>query len=206
LEKISRRGSTSDLSNQRCSIARRPKWSISFSPAEADQSGEAFVNNTLIPAICRKAGVPERDARGVITSHRARATIATQLFNSKEPLSLFELQAWLGHSSPQSTQHYARIKPTRLAKADPNADYFARNMRSIEVLIDRDAIISGVASAGEAWRFHDLGHGYCTYEFSISARTGWRAPSAASTGRRAQARLKSSRRKRTCCISSRTFP
>ncbi len=127
--------------------------------------GEAFLNTTLIPAICKKAGVPERDARGAITSHRARATIATQLFNSKEPLSLFELQAWLGHSSPQSTQHYARITPTRLAKAYADAGYFARNMRSIEVLIDRDAIISGEAAKGEPWRFYDLGHGLCTYEF-----------------------------------------
>lgn len=127
--------------------------------------GEAFLNTTLIPAICRKAGVPERDARGTLTSHHARATIATQLFNSKEPLSLFELQAWLGHSSPQSTQHYARITPTRLAKAYADAGYFARNMRSINVLIDRDAIVSGAAAKGEPWRFYDLGHGLCTYEF-----------------------------------------
>ena len=56
--------------------------------------------------------VPREDARGRITSHRARSTIATQLFNAKQPLSLFELQAWLGHSSPHSTQHYARISPT----------------------------------------------------------------------------------------------
>jgi integrase len=78
--------------------------------------GEAFLNTTLIPAICEKAGICVRDARGTITSHRARATIATQLFNSKEPLSLFELQAWLGHSSPQSTQYHARITPTDLPK------------------------------------------------------------------------------------------
>jgi hypothetical protein len=38
-------------------------------------------------------------------------------------------------------------------------------MRSIEVLIDRDAIASGAAATGEPWRFYDLGHGYCTYEF-----------------------------------------
>jgi hypothetical protein len=127
--------------------------------------GEAFLNTTLIPAICRKAGVPERDARGAITSHRARPTIATQLFNSREPLSLFELQAWLGHSSPQSTQYYARITPTRLAKAYADAGYFARNMRSVEVLIDREAILSGAAAHGEPWRFYDLGHGFCTDEF-----------------------------------------
>src|SRR5438067_1559256 len=56
------------------------------------------------------------DARGRITSHRARATIATQLYNAKEPMTLFELQAWLGHRSPNTTQHYARITPTKLTK------------------------------------------------------------------------------------------
>jgi integrase len=100
--------------------------------------GEGFLNTTLIPALCRKAGVPECDARGAITGHRARSTIATQLFNAKEPLSLFELQAWPGHSSPQSTQHYARITPTRLAKAYADAGYLARNLRTIDVRIDRD--------------------------------------------------------------------
>jgi integrase len=127
--------------------------------------GEDFLNRTLIPALCRKAGVPERDARGAITSHRARATIATQLFNAREPLTLFELQAWLGHSSPQSTQAYARITPTRLAKSYADAGYFARNVRTIEVLIDREAVTSGAAARGEPWRFYDLGHGLCTYDF-----------------------------------------
>jgi hypothetical protein len=32
------------------------------------------------------------------------------------------------------------------------------------VLIDQDRVRSGVA-ADEAWKFYDLGHGYCTYDF-----------------------------------------
>lgn len=44
-------------------------------------------------------------------------------------LSLFELQAWLGHSSPHSTQHYARITAVTLTKAYTDAGYFARNVR-----------------------------------------------------------------------------
>ena len=83
--------------------------------------------------------MPRADARGRITSHRARSTIASQLYNAKEPMTLFELQAWLGHRSPQSTQHYTQITPTRLAQAYADAGYFARNVRTIEVLIDREA-------------------------------------------------------------------
>jgi integrase len=44
-----------------------------------------------LPMLCRKAGVPATDVRGNITSHRARSTIASQLYNAKEPMTLFEL-------------------------------------------------------------------------------------------------------------------
>jgi hypothetical protein len=70
-----------------------------------------YINNTVIPMLCRKAGVPAADVRGSITSHRARSTIASQLYTAKEPMTLFELQAWLGHRSPQSTQFYANQRP-----------------------------------------------------------------------------------------------
>ncbi len=89
--------------------------------------GSVYLNQTAIPMLCRKAGIPESDARGDITSHRARSTIASQLFNSKEPMTLFELQAWLGHSSPSSTQHYAKVMPTKLTKSYVKAGYFERN-------------------------------------------------------------------------------
>lgn len=123
-----------------------------------------YLNRRLIPALCQKAGVPREDARGRITTHRARSTIATQLFNARQPLTLFELQAWMGHSTPHSTQHYARVTPTKLSRAYTDAQYFQRNLRTIDVLIDQDAVRRGVA-VGEPWRFYDLGHGYCTYDF-----------------------------------------
>lgn len=126
---------------------------------------KGYFNDSLIPTLCRKAGVPEDDARGRITSHRGRSTIATQLFNAKEPMSLFELQEWLGHKSPESTRHYARITPTKLLKAYVDAGYFTRNVRAVEVLVDQDAIRSGAAADGQPWKFYDLGHGYCTYDF-----------------------------------------
>jgi integrase len=127
--------------------------------------GEKYINRVLVPLLCRKAGVPGEDVRGAITSHRARATIATQLYNAKDPMSLFELQAWLGHSNPSSTQHYARITPLTLTKAYTDAGYFARNVRTIEVLLDRDAITNGDAGKGGPFEFYDLGHGYCSYSF-----------------------------------------
>jgi len=117
---------------------------------------KAYINQSLIPLLCRKAGIPEHDARGRITSHRARATIASQLYNAKEPMSLVELQAWLGHRDPATTQHYAKVDPTKLAKAYVDTGYFDRNMRTVEVLLDLEAL-----AHGEEGLFYDLGHGLC---------------------------------------------
>ncbi len=129
--------------------------------------GYSYLNGTLIPLLCRKAGVPTHDTRGNITTHRARSTIATQLGNAKDPMLLLELQQWLGHRWPASTLNYIKVTPTRLAKAYADAGYFARNVRVVEVLVDQDAIKSGAAAAGDSWKFYDLdlGHGYCTYDF-----------------------------------------
>jgi integrase len=124
-----------------------------------------YINHAIIPALCAKAGVPAADVRGNITSHRARSTIASQLYNAKEPMTLFELQAWLGHKDPATTQHYAKITPNTLSRAYTQAGYFARNIRTIEVLLDRDAVASGAAAHGQPWQHYDLGHGYCSYTF-----------------------------------------
>jgi hypothetical protein len=42
--------------------------------------------------------------------------------------------------------------------------YFERNVRAIEVLIDQDIVLQGLGDK-EPWKFFDLGHGYCTYDF-----------------------------------------
>jgi integrase len=131
----------------------------------AQPVARSYINHTIIPALCAKAGVPAGDVRGNITSHRARSTIASQLYNAKEPMTLFELQAWLGHRTPATTQHYAKITPNTLTRAYTEAGYFARNVRTIEVLLDREAVASGAATAGEPWQYYDLGHGLCSYTF-----------------------------------------
>jgi hypothetical protein len=154
-----------------------------------------YINNMVIPMLCRKAGVPAAYVRGNITSHRARSTIASQLYNAKEPMTLFELQAWLGHRSPQSTQYYAKMSPNTLTRAYTDAGYFSRNVRTIEVLLDRDAVTSGAAAAGEPWQYFDLGHGYCTYTFleqcphrMACARCDFYTPKASSKGQLLEAK------------------
>lgn len=124
-----------------------------------------FINYSLIPLLCRKAGVPEQDSRGSITSHRARATMASMLYNAKEPLDIFQLKEYLGHKRLSSTQSYVKVDPTKLANQVAQAGYFEQNMAMIEVLLDQDAVMSGAAARGEMWKYYDLGHGYCTHVF-----------------------------------------
>ena len=154
-----------------------------------------YINEKIIPMLCRKAGVPASDVRGNITSHRARTTIASQLCNAKEPMTLFELQAWLGHASPETTQHYAEITPNTLTRAYRDAGYFERNVRTIEVLLDRDAVTSGQAAAGKPWQYYDLGHGLCSYTFfeqcphrMACAKCDFYAPKDSSRGQLLEAR------------------
>jgi hypothetical protein len=66
---------------------------------------------------------------------------------------------------PSSTRHYAKITPTKLAKAYSDAGYFGRNIRTVEILIDQDAIRSGAVIKAEPWKYYDLCHGYCAYDF-----------------------------------------
>jgi hypothetical protein len=123
--------------------------------------GNVVLNRSVIPMLCRKAGVPGSDVRGHITSHRARSTIATQLYNAKEPMSLLALKEWLGHRRLESTQWYAAVTPDNLTQAYVDAHYFERNVAVVQVLLDRAAIESGAAGKGEPYKYVHLGHGYC---------------------------------------------
>ena len=126
---------------------------------------KSYINDVLIPLLCRKANIPDQDSRGPITSHRARATIASMLYNAKEPLDIFQLKEYLGHKQLTSTQSYLKVDPTRLANKVAKAGYLEQNLATIEVLLDQEAVLSGAASRGECWKYYDLGHGWCTNPF-----------------------------------------
>jgi hypothetical protein len=78
--------------------------------------------------------------------------VASLLSDARQPMTLFELQAWLGHRSPQATQLQAKIPPDTLAGAPNDARYYAHNVRTIEVLIDHDTITSGAHHSRRADR------------------------------------------------------
>lgn len=113
-----------------------------------------YINGHVIPLLCAKANIPLRDALGKITAHRARTTIASALYNAPEGLSIGELGQWLGHKDIRSTQYYAKLHPTRLAKSIARAN---KKSRLIQVVVDPTA-----AAKAEPAIFNYLGDGaYC---------------------------------------------
>ncbi|MEP4548463.1 MAG: tyrosine-type recombinase/integrase [Saccharospirillum sp.] len=121
--------------------------------------GSSVINRTIIPMLCAKAGVPLEDSRGRITSHRGRASAVTALASVPQGMSLIELMQWSGHSSPNSTLHYIRIRPTKLAASFVKADQMAH---MVSVLVDHDVI---ARHTGEPYTFYDLGDSYCSNPF-----------------------------------------
>jgi integrase len=124
---------------------------------------KGFLSRALIPLLCRVAGVPDTDSLGRITPNRARHTVAYQLANGRDPMPLLELQAWLGHRNPDSTMHYTVRTHLELSQAVER--HTIQQTRLVAVLVDREAITNGETAQGEPWKYYDVGHGYCTYDF-----------------------------------------
>jgi integrase len=82
--------------------------------------GENFLNKSLIPLLCKVAGLvdkdgnPLRDAVGKITSHRARSTLATWLRSNG--LSLSYIAKLLGHTDLGSLPWYLREDKNQFAR------------------------------------------------------------------------------------------
>jgi len=125
--------------------------------------GKRFLGEMLVPLLCRVAGVPDTDSLGRITPNRARHTVAYQLANGRDPMPLLELQAWLGHRNPDSTMHYTVRTHLELSQAVER--HTVQQTRLVTVLVDREAVTSGETTQGEPWKYYDVGHGYCTYDF-----------------------------------------
>jgi len=90
--------------------------------------GERFLNNSVIPLLCKLAGVSQTDVVGRITSHRARATTATWM--RKMGMAPSDIGRLLGHTDPlRSLPWYLREDKHHLGrvyrKANPLERYVA---------------------------------------------------------------------------------
>lgn len=127
------------------------------------QVGPRYLNTTIIPMLCRKAGIPVEDALGKITSHRARHTLATQLSNAPTPMSEPNMRHWLGHTDNSSLGFYVHTDERKLRDAYTMANHVSIDKRQLEQLKE-PTTISGALAKGESMPSVDLGHGFCTYD------------------------------------------
>jgi integrase len=98
------------------------------------QLAQVFLNRSLIPALCAKAGVDMEDAKGRITGHRGRSTRLTLL--RSRGVSLDDLAEYAGHVNTQTIRRYARQNPLQLHRIIRDADDVSR---VIEGVVDLEA-------------------------------------------------------------------
>jgi hypothetical protein len=125
--------------------------------------------------------------RVVLDDRQQRLDTCPQLVGH-DPRKLLPLPHTMVNASTVFQSHFVRSSYT-------DAGYFSRNVRTIEVLVDRDAVTSGEAATGEPWQYFDLGHGYCTYTFfeqcphrMACARCDFYTPKASSKGQLLEAK------------------
>ncbi|MBO0782597.1 MAG: site-specific integrase, partial [Ktedonobacteraceae bacterium] len=100
-----------------------------------------FINRSVIPALCAKAGVEMEDAKGRITGHRGRSTRLTLL--RSRGVSLDDLADYAGHANTQTIRRYVRQNPLQLHRIIRDADDVSR---VIEGVVDLEAAARGIAA------------------------------------------------------------
>jgi len=105
------------------------------------QLSQGFLNRSLIPALCAKAGVEIEDAKGRITGHRGRSTRLTLL--RSRGVSLDDLAEYAGHANTRTIRRYARQNPLQLHRIIRDADDVSR---VIEGVVDLSAAAAGIAA------------------------------------------------------------
>ena len=103
------------------------------------QVGDEFLNRTIIPTLCKKAGVDIQDAKGRISGHRGRSTRLTLL--RRNGVSLDDLAEYAGHTNTKTIRRYARHHPLQLHRIIRDADDLSR---IIEGVVDVQAAAQGL--------------------------------------------------------------
>ena len=91
--------------------------------------GSTFLNASLIPVLCAKAGVDIQDAKGRITGHRGRSTRLTLL--RRNGVGLDDLAEYAGHADGRTIRRYARQDPLQLHRIIRDADDVSRVIEGV---------------------------------------------------------------------------
>ncbi len=117
--------------NQKTLIDRKTRKPTSYLFQYRNElMGRNFLNESVIPLLCKLAGVSQTDVVGRITSHRARATTATWMY--KMGMAPADIGKLLGHTDPlRSLPWYLREDKHRLGRAYRKANPLERYVAAI---------------------------------------------------------------------------
>ena len=101
--------------------------------------GWRFINSSLIPLLCARAGVDIEDAKGRITGHRGRSTRLTLL--RRNGVGLDDLAEYAGHANTRTIRRYANQDPLQLHQIIKDADDLSRVMEGV---VDLQAAAQGL--------------------------------------------------------------
>jgi len=127
-------------SQQRKLLDRKDREEVDFLFCYRERhTGVPFINNSVIPVLCKRAGVSIEDAKGKITGHRGRSTRLTLL--QRNGVSLDDLAEYAGHADTRTIRRYVRHNPLQLHRTIQAADDVSR---IIEGVIDMQAAAQGL--------------------------------------------------------------
>jgi integrase len=101
--------------------------------------GPHFINGSLIPGLCAKAGIDLEDAKGRITGHRGRSTRLTLL--RRNGVGLEDLADYAGHGDTKTIRRYVHQHPLQLHRLIKAADDVSR---ILEGVVDVQAAANGL--------------------------------------------------------------
>lgn len=125
----------------------------------------SYINEKLIPMLCRKAGIPVEDAFGKITSHRARHTIAHELINAPIPMDASSVQYLFGHRSNNVLSFYTGVNERELQDAYARANQVSADKRQLKQLEEPTTTSDVPTPEDDSLSSVDLGHGFCAYDY-----------------------------------------
>ncbi|UOG77432.1 tyrosine-type recombinase/integrase (plasmid) [Hymenobacter tibetensis] len=102
----------------------------------------AYINQVLIPLLCRKARVNDYDTKGRIHCHRVRATLATRYY--KAGLGTEELRQWLGHGNQVSLRNYLDLDDEW--NTQQHAEAIRDDKSSLDYATAPDALLNNACS------------------------------------------------------------
>ena len=130
-------------------LDRKTSENVDMLFVRAHPVGKTYMNRTIIPRYAPRPGPgrrrPRQHHQPPVALHHRQPALQRQ--GADDPVRA------AGLARARNRRHHPALREdhlSTLARAYTEAGYFARNIRTIEILLDREAVTSGAAADGQA--------------------------------------------------------